>query len=209
MVEPAQRNKPLRWGLASADVSTGEVQVMQREESSALHQQLAQQEASELLWAAALDTERPAWCPERLRLTPMASTPFSPAEAEHTLQQHYGLSSLDGLGLPEHPLALQALGGLLRYLQDTQPLEEDSRIPLEVPTIVHLRRCPGAGYPDPPQPRTHRHAARQPVAGVVALGHRSHPYRHGRPLPAPVAGSTVNGPPGHSAAAGSCKQPGG
>jgi len=34
-------------------------------------------------------------------------------------------------------LALQALGGLLHYLQDTQPLEEDSRIPLEVPTIVH------------------------------------------------------------------------
>ena len=78
VVEPAQGKKPLRWGLASADVSTGEVQVMQREESSALHQQLAQQEASELLWAAALDAERPAWCPERLRLTPMASTPFSP-----------------------------------------------------------------------------------------------------------------------------------
>ena len=103
VVEPAQGKQPLRWGLASADVSTGEVQVMQREDSNALHQQLAQQEASELLWAAALDTERPAWCPERLRLTPMASTPFSPAEAERTLQQHYGLSSLDGLGLPEHP----------------------------------------------------------------------------------------------------------
>jgi len=137
VVEPAQGKQPLRWGLASADVSTGEVQVMQRDDSSALHQQLAQQEASELLWAAAHDAERPAWCPERLRLTPMASTPFSPAEAERTLQQHYGLSSLDGLGLPEHPLALQALGGLLRYLQDTQPLEDDSRIPLEVPAIVH------------------------------------------------------------------------
>ena len=74
VVEPAQGKQPLRWGLASADVSTGEVQVMQRDDSSALHQQLAQQEASELLWAAALDAERPAWCPERLRLTPMAST---------------------------------------------------------------------------------------------------------------------------------------
>ena len=137
VVEPAQKKQPLRWGLASADVSTGEVQVMQREGSSALHQQLAQQDASELLWAAAADAERPAWCPERLRLTPIASTPFSPAEAERTLQQHYGLRSLEGLGLPEHPLAQQALGGLLRYLQDTQPLEEDSRIPLEVPAIVH------------------------------------------------------------------------
>ena len=138
VVEPAQGKQPFRWGLASADVSTGEVQVMQREESSALHQQLAQQNASELLWAgSSADSDRPAWCPPQLRLSAMASTPFSPAEAERTLQQHYGLSSLDGLGLPEHPLALQALGGLLRYLQDTQPLEDDSRIPLEVPTIVH------------------------------------------------------------------------
>ena len=78
------------------------------------------------------DAERPAWCPERLRLT-HDQYPFSPAEAERTLQQHYGLSSLDGLGLPGI-LALQALGGLL-YLQDA-PLEEDSRIPMEVPAIV-------------------------------------------------------------------------
>lgn len=112
VVEPAQGKTPFRWGLASADVSTGEVQVMQRQGSGELHQQLAQQEASELLWAA-LEPEdaRPNWCPERLRLTPMASTPFSPAEAERSLKGHYGLSSLDGLGLPEHPLALQALGG--------------------------------------------------------------------------------------------------
>jgi DNA mismatch repair protein MutS len=138
VVEPAQGKQPLRWGLASADVSTGEVQVMQRQHSSALHQQLAQQEASELLWIPGDDDAiRPAWCPERLGLTPMARTPFSPAEAQRTLQQHYGLASLDGLGLPEHPLALQALGGLLHYLQDTQPLEADSRIPLEVPAIVH------------------------------------------------------------------------
>ena len=41
-----------------------------------------------------------------------------------------GLSSLDGLGLPEHPLALQALGGLLRYLQDTQPLRRTAAFPL-------------------------------------------------------------------------------
>ena len=40
-----------------------------------------------------------------------------------------------GVGCPQ--VAQQALGGLLRYLQDTQPLEEDSRIPLEVPAIMH------------------------------------------------------------------------
>ena len=135
VVEPPQGKQPLRWGLASADVSTGEVQVMQREHSDALHQQLAQLAASELLWSE--PGEAPAWCPDRLRLTPVASTPFSRPAAEAALLQHYNLASLDGLGLPELPLALRAMGGLLAYLRDTQPLEDSTTVPLEVPAIVH------------------------------------------------------------------------
>ena len=137
VVEPSggRKPEPFRWGLASADVSTGEVQVRQREGRDALHQQLAQLEASELLWSG--DDSSPSWCPERLQLTPVAATPFSPAEAEAALQLHYNLASLDGLGLPELPLALQAMGGLLAYLRDTQPLEDDATVPLEVPAIVH------------------------------------------------------------------------
>ena len=134
VVMPAQRDEPLRWGLASADVSTGEVQVMQRQDSGALHQQLAQLGAAELLCSA---TEgHPDWCPDQLRLTPVASTPFSRTEAETALLRHYNLASLDGLGLNELPLAIRALGGLLGYLRDTQPLEESTSVPLEVPTIV-------------------------------------------------------------------------
>ena len=58
---------------------------------------------------------------------------------------------------------------------------------------------PAATSSSPPQRTT--------GCGVVALGHRSHPHRHGRPLPTPLAGSTVDGPPGHSAAPGSGEQP--
>ena len=135
VTEAANGKEPFRWGLAQADVSTGEVQVMQREGSNGLHQQLAQLEASELLWSG--EDSSPAWCPDRLRPTPMASTPFSRPEAEAALLQHYNLAGLDGLGLPELPLALRAIGGLLRYLRDTQPLEDDARVPLDVPSIVH------------------------------------------------------------------------
>ena len=140
VVEPATSKTPLRWGLASADVSTGDVRVMERTGSDGLHQQLAQLDASELLWAGDGDSgeaARPAWCPERLRLSPMARTPFSAPQAEQTLKTHYQLASLDGLGLPELPLALRAFGGLLQYVNDTQPLEEDARVPLDVPAIVH------------------------------------------------------------------------
>ena len=176
VVEPAQEKQQLRWACRF-DVSTGEVQVMQRENAAP-----CTSSSRSLRTALGLspDAERPAWCPERLRLTPMASTPFSPAEAERTLQQHYGLSSLDGLGLPEHPGPAGPRRPAALPAGDPAPgggqpysLEADDRAP---------RRCPGARCPNPPQPRAHRHPTRQPVAGVIALGHRSHPHRHGRPL---------------------------
>ena len=135
VVEPANKHQPFRWGLAQADVSTGDVQVLQREGSDGLHQHLAQLQASELLWSG--DDPAPAWCPDRIRAHPMSSTPFSRPEAEAALLEHYNLASLDGIGLPEVPLALQAIGGLLRYVRDTQPLEDNARVPLDVPAIVH------------------------------------------------------------------------
>ncbi|EAQ70249.1 DNA mismatch repair protein MutS [Synechococcus sp. RS9909] len=138
VVEAAKGTQPFRWGLAHADVSTGDVRVIEQTGSAGLHQQLSQLEAAELVWAAPPEeSAAPAWCPQGLRLTPMATTPFSRPEAEATLQQHYGLANLDGLGLADQPLALRAIGGLLRYLRDTQPLEDDLNVPLEVPQIVH------------------------------------------------------------------------
>ena len=129
VVEGATRQTPFRWGLVSADVSTGEVKLMQRQGSDNLHQELSRLDPSELLWSEPGD--RPAWCPDRLQLTPMTSTPFSRPEAEQALLLHYQLATIDGLGLPDLPLALRATGGLLAYLRDTQPLEENNRVPLE------------------------------------------------------------------------------
>ena len=151
VVEPASDKRPLRWGLASADVSTGDVEVLERSGSDALHQHLAQLEASELLWAATDNdnVQRPAWCPERLMLSPMALTPFSRPQAEQALKTHYRLAGLDGLGLQELPLALRAFGGLLQYVNDTQPLEESTRVPLDVPKILQA----GDALVLDPQPR--------------------------------------------------------
>ncbi|MEB3158585.1 MAG: DNA mismatch repair protein MutS [Synechococcus sp.] len=136
VVEPAQTKQPFRWGLASADVSTGELVLQQMEGSGELHQELARLEAAELVWGNS-SSDRPAWCPDRLRLSTMASTPFSRPEAEQALLCHYRLSTIDGLGLQDHPLALRAAGGLLAYLQDTRPLEDDDlhAPPLERPQL--------------------------------------------------------------------------
>jgi DNA mismatch repair protein MutS len=116
------------WGLAVADVSTGEFRVTERSGSAGLHQELLQVEAAEVLWPAS--STSPTWCPEALRLTPLPRTPFEAPEASATLKQRFGLASLDGLGLGEAPLALRAAGGLVAYLDDTS----QARVPLDPPT---------------------------------------------------------------------------
>ena len=48
VVEPAQDGQSCQWGLASKDVSTGELLLTQRQDSAALHQEHAQLDAAEL-----------------------------------------------------------------------------------------------------------------------------------------------------------------
>ncbi|MDM7936984.1 MAG: DNA mismatch repair protein MutS [Cyanobium sp. CZS 48M] len=135
-----------QWGLAVADASTGEFQLMQRHGSDQLHQDLLQLQPAELLWPSA-ESGEPAWAPQSIHLTPLPLTPFTLPEARRTLLERFELASLEGLGLGlgEAPLALRAAGGLVRYLDDTQPVTEDpadstsaataGRIPLDRPTL--------------------------------------------------------------------------
>lgn len=46
---------------------------------------------------------------------------FEPSRCQEALQQHFQVSTLDGFGLRGLPLAVRAAGGVLQYLQDTQP----------------------------------------------------------------------------------------
>ncbi|MEX1324635.1 MAG: DNA mismatch repair protein MutS, partial [Synechococcaceae cyanobacterium] len=131
-----------RWGLAVADVSTGEFRVSERDGSDALHQELLRLEAAEVLWPSGTAGEMPppaapAWCPASLRLTPLPRTPFELTEAGATLRERFGLASLDGLGLGEVPLALRAAGGLVHYLDGTQNGTTKARVPLDLPITWH------------------------------------------------------------------------
>ena len=181
-----------RWGLAVADVSTGEFRVTEREGSGALHQELLQLEAAEIVWpepeagsggdpdspsaagagggatdwpdsaAPAGAGHAPDWCPDPQRLKALPRTPFEAPQARARLQSHFRLASLEGLGLGEHPLAMRAAGGLLAYLDTTQPVPDSgdrsgsvsrqdasaadpsasgddlpATIPLEPPTVWH------------------------------------------------------------------------
>ena len=122
-----------RWGLAVADVSTGEFLVREREGLELLQQELQQLEAAELLRPGLEANQQPAWCAAGLNVTPQLRSPFESSEASRTLLKRYGLSSIEGLGLIEFPLALRAAGGLISYLDASQP---GSTLPLERPLTV-------------------------------------------------------------------------
>ena len=133
LIEEFGSHLPCSWGLANVDVSTGEVQLRQGKGSDLLHQELSVLDAAELLWSEVSKT--PLWCPKRFRLTRTTITSFSLPEADASLRNYYGLNNLAGLGLEDQPLARRALGGLLHYLNKTQPLQ-DSTVPLERPKML-------------------------------------------------------------------------
>ncbi len=136
VIDTENSNNRFCWGLACADISTGDFIVTQREGESALHQELTRFEAAELLLGRSTSTERPEWCPNHLHLTMIANTPFSLPEAEHALLDQYQIKVLDGLGLKEEPLALRAAGGILAYLKETKPLNCDNNLETHLPPIA-------------------------------------------------------------------------
>ena len=128
VVEPAQGRQPFRWGLACADVSTGEFLVREQDSSAALHQELARLDPAELIHHSQ-NSNAPSWCPERVQRCDIGNTAFSQPEAEALLLERFRLQTLDGLGLQNVPLALRAAGGLLAYLGETCPLDDDGITP--------------------------------------------------------------------------------
>jgi len=60
LVEPAQGRQPFRWGLACADVSTGEFLVREQDNSAALHQELSRLDPAELIHHSQDNTLHPA-----------------------------------------------------------------------------------------------------------------------------------------------------
>ncbi len=136
------------WGLASADVSTGEFLVTQRQGKEALKHELANLRAAEVITARSLEANKPDWCPEHIHLNMTKNTPFSEPEAKSSLLKHYALSTIDGLGLQESSLAIRAAGGLLAYLHETNPIDvetfQETKIkipPLDLPRKTFADDC--------------------------------------------------------------------
>jgi len=129
------------WGLAYADISTGELFATSGREIESLTLELLRlQPAETLLPGTAPDLvgmllrpgeagERiPEGLPPELCYTTRSPTPFTLGEAKQRLLEHYRVRSLEGMGCEHLPLCVRAAGGLLDYIQETQKAHQ---VPLQ------------------------------------------------------------------------------
>ena len=120
------------WGLAYADISTGEFFTSQSNELSSLTLELLRLQPSEVLIPAnAPDVNgllRPGekseyladYLPDSFCYSLRSQQPFTLVEASQRLKDTFGVSSLEGMGCANIPLGVRAAGGLLEYVEDTQ-----------------------------------------------------------------------------------------
>ncbi|MEL6912024.1 MAG: DNA mismatch repair protein MutS, partial [Cyanobacteria bacterium J06598_4] len=120
------------WGLAYADISTGEFFTVQSSELNALTLELLRLQPSEVLLPAnAPDVTgllRPGekseyladYLPDSFCYSLRSQQPFSLVEASQRIKDTFNVSSLEGMGCGDIPLGVRAAGGLLEYVEDTQ-----------------------------------------------------------------------------------------
>lgn len=119
------------WGLAYADVSTGEFLTTQSENLEQLTQELMRLQPAEVLVPTdapdlvsllrpgeKLD-QLPSYFPSQFCYTLRTQAPFVLTEARYRLLQRFKVRSLEGMGCEQLPLAVRAAGGLLEYLETT------------------------------------------------------------------------------------------
>ncbi|NEQ51824.1 MAG: DNA mismatch repair protein MutS [Leptolyngbya sp. SIO3F4] len=128
------------WGLAHADVSTGEFFTTQGSDIDQLAQEIMRLQPAEvlvptnatdigaLLRPGETSDQLPNGLPAQFCYTFRSQSAFTQAEAKQRLLQSYRVRSLEGFGCEHLPLAIRAAGGLLHYLEDTQ---KESLAPLQ------------------------------------------------------------------------------
>jgi DNA mismatch repair protein MutS len=132
-----------RAGLAYADITTGEFATTEftgENPAAALEQELARLAPRECLFPQSPDwkesptpnTQSPALragasdlipniqSPTSTHRTPWPAWRFEPAQAQQTLLDHFGVSTLAAFGCQDKPLAIRAAGAALAYMKETQ-----------------------------------------------------------------------------------------
>lgn len=120
------------WGLAYADISTGEFFTTSKGDLETLNLELMRLQPAEILLPTnAPDLKGllrpgekslgvPPELPDCFCYSLRSQAPFSLNNAKQLILETFRLRSLEGLGCANLPLAVRAAGGLLEYIADTQ-----------------------------------------------------------------------------------------
>ncbi len=112
-----------RWGVAAADLSTGEFYVTELSDELRNHKladELARLSPREVLVTDALRDQLAPLVDRAFRFTPLEVTYFDDAAGRRVLLEHFQVAGLAGFGCEDLPAAIGAAGALLRYLKETQ-----------------------------------------------------------------------------------------
>jgi DNA mismatch repair protein MutS len=101
------------FGLAYADLSTGEFRLTQAQDQESLFHQLARVSPAELL----ISSEQKGHIGEIDHALEYDSYAFLPEQAIFTLCEHFKVKSLDGFGCAQMPAAVAAAGAIVHYLK--------------------------------------------------------------------------------------------
>ncbi|MCA2654183.1 DNA mismatch repair protein MutS [Microcystis sp. M061S2] len=135
------------WGLAYADISTGEFYTTQASDLTALSLELTRLQPSEILFPInAPDLNRilrpgeksdhlPPCLPDSFCYSLRPQNIFTLTEAKNRLLITYKMRSLEGMGCEHLPLAIRAAGGLLEYIEDTQKANQVPLQPLKTYSV--------------------------------------------------------------------------
>ncbi|MCA9926110.1 MAG: DNA mismatch repair protein MutS, partial [Anaerolineales bacterium] len=105
-----------RFGLAYADITTGEFATTQINGRRALTEELARINPAELL----VPEQELALFNQAKTVTPLPNWRFEEGSARQLLHRHFQVSTLSAFGCEQKPLAVQAAGAILAYLHETQ-----------------------------------------------------------------------------------------
>ncbi len=136
------------WGLAYADITTGEFFTTQGKDIEDLNLELLRLHPSEILipvnapdlGAILRPGEKhellPVGLPDNFCYTPRPQSPFSLNEAKPRLLAKFRIHSLEGMGCEHLPLCIRVAGGLLEYIEDTQKANQVPLQPLRTYTLA-------------------------------------------------------------------------
>ena len=111
------------FGLALADLTTGDFMTTEVEDETALLTELERLRPAEIIYPGENSSVRDKLISAFPILNGYDDWTFAPETALFTVREHFKVTSLDGFGLKERNAAVGAAGGILHYL--TQHLRRD------------------------------------------------------------------------------------